>query len=71
MAYTTLQTVLPPLHFWTRIVSIFNEYANLLYIGELIGLGFSYGDDDVNSTIASALCAWKLLQIFFTQFLQY
>ncbi|KAI9730445.1 MAG: hypothetical protein M1818_008140 [Claussenomyces sp. TS43310] len=49
----------------------FNEYANMLYVDQPIGVGFSYGTDDVTSTVTAAPYVWKLLQAFFTQFPQY
>ena len=49
----------------------FNNYANMLYIDQPIGVGFSYGTDDVSSTIEAAPEVWKLLQAFFSQFPQY
>lgn len=48
-----------------------NEYANMLYIDQPIGVGFSYGDNNVNSTTTAAPLVWKLVQAFFTQFPQY
>ncbi|CZR58507.1 related to carboxypeptidase [Phialocephala subalpina] len=49
----------------------FNEYANMLYIDQPIGTGFSYGTDPVTSTVTAAPYVWKLLQAFFAQFPQY
>ena len=49
----------------------FNNYANMLYIDQPIGVGFSYGTDDVSSTVEAAPEVWKLLQAFFAQFPQY
>ncbi|KAK7530742.1 putative carboxypeptidase S1 [Phyllosticta citribraziliensis] len=49
----------------------FNEYANVIYIDQPIGVGFSYGDDQVTSTYTAAPYVWKLLQAFFDQFPQY
>lgn len=48
-----------------------NNYANMLYIDQPIGTGFSYGTDDVSSTAQAAPYVWKLLQAFLTQFPQY
>jgi carboxypeptidase C (cathepsin A) len=48
-----------------------NEYANMLYVDQPIGVGFSYGDDPVTSTITAAPYVWKFLQSFLTQFPQY
>ncbi|TAQ91182.1 hypothetical protein B7494_g565 [Chlorociboria aeruginascens] len=49
----------------------FNEYANMLYIDQPIGVGFSYGTDSVTSTVTAAPYVWTLIQAFFTQFPQY
>lgn len=49
----------------------FNSYANMLYIDQPIGTGFSYGDDPVTSTVTAAPYVWTLLQAFYAQFPQY
>jgi carboxypeptidase C (cathepsin A) len=49
----------------------FNEFANMLYIDQPIGVGFSYGTDPVTSTVTAAPYVWTLLQAFFAQFPQY
>ncbi|TVY16076.1 Carboxypeptidase S1 [Lachnellula arida] len=49
----------------------FNEYANMLYVDQPIGTGFSYGTDTVSSTVTAAPVVWALLQAFFAQFTQY
>ncbi|KAL9103037.1 MAG: hypothetical protein Q9163_001896, partial [Psora crenata] len=50
----------------------FNNVANMLYIDQPIGTGFSYGDEDeVTSTLTAAPYVWTLLQAFFAQFPQY
>jgi carboxypeptidase C (cathepsin A) len=49
----------------------FNEYANMLYVDQPIGTGFSYGTDAVTSTVTAAPYVWKLLQSFLTQYPQY
>jgi len=49
----------------------FNEYANMIYIDQPVGTGFSYGTDPVTSTVTAAPYVWKLLQGFYTQFPQY
>ena len=49
----------------------FNNYANMLYIDQPIGTGFSYGDDEVTSTVTAAPYVWTLLQAFYAQFPQY
>ncbi|KAI4186842.1 MAG: hypothetical protein LQ348_004165 [Seirophora lacunosa] len=48
-----------------------NNYANLLYIDQPLGVGFSYGTDAVNSTVTAAPNVWKLLQAFYAHFPQY
>ncbi|MCJ1452027.1 hypothetical protein MMC28_002367 [Mycoblastus sanguinarius] len=49
----------------------FNSYANMLYVDQPIGVGFSYGTDDVDSTVTAAPYVWTLLQAFYAQFPQY
>jgi hypothetical protein len=48
-----------------------NNYANMLYVDQPIGVGFSYGTDDVTSTVTAAPYVWKLLQAFYAQFPEY
>lgn len=48
-----------------------NNYANMLYIDQPIGVGFSYGTDDVTSTVTAAPYVWKLLQAFYAKFPEY
>ncbi|OCK73133.1 putative carboxypeptidase S1 [Lepidopterella palustris CBS 459.81] len=48
-----------------------NTYANMIYIDQPIGVGFSYGTDSVTSTVTAAPYVWKLLQAFYAQFPQY
>ena len=48
-----------------------NSVANMLYIDQPIGTGFSYGDDQVTSTVTAAPFVWQLLQAFYAQFPQY
>ncbi|KAH6675713.1 Alpha/Beta hydrolase protein [Halenospora varia] len=48
-----------------------NEYANMLFVDQPTGSGFSYGSETVNSTAAAAPFVWTLLQAFFANFLQY
>lgn len=43
----------------------------MLYIDQPIGVGFSYGTDDVTSTVTAAPYVWKLIQAFYAQFPQY
>ncbi|KAF2734505.1 putative carboxypeptidase S1 [Polyplosphaeria fusca] len=49
----------------------FNNYANMLYVDQPIGVGFSYGTDDVTSTETAAPYVWKLIQAFYSSFPQY
>ena len=49
----------------------FNEVANMLYVDQPIGTGFSYGTDDVTSTVTAAPYVWTFLQAFYAQFPQY
>lgn len=42
-----------------------NEYANMLYIDQPIGAGFSYGHETVGDSQSAAEAVWKMLQIFF------
>lgn len=52
----------------------FNEVANMLYIDQPVGVGFSYADDGdgnggtVNSTDSAAGYVWVFLQAFFDAF---
>ncbi|KAE8419903.1 Alpha/Beta hydrolase protein [Aspergillus pseudocaelatus] len=48
-----------------------NNFANMLYIDQPIGVGFSYGDNPVNSTWTAAPYVWKFLQAFYEHFPQY
>jgi carboxypeptidase C (cathepsin A) len=48
-----------------------NEYANMLYVDEPIGTGFSYGNDTVIGTVSAAPFVWKLMQAFFDRFPEY
>ena len=48
-----------------------NTYANMLYVDQPIGAGFSYGTDSVTSTVTAAPFVWTLLQAFYAQFPQY
>jgi len=49
----------------------FNSYANMIYIDQPSGVGFSAGEDGTNSTTSAAPAVWKLLQGFYTQFPEY
>ncbi|RGP81163.1 carboxypeptidase d [Fusarium longipes] len=48
-----------------------NTFANMLYVDQPIGTGFSYGSDDAVSTLAAAPRVWNLLQAFYAQFPEY
>ncbi|KAK7994430.1 hypothetical protein PG991_016018 [Apiospora marii] len=48
-----------------------NNYANMLYVDQPIGTGFSYGSDPVNSTVTAAPYVWNLLQAFYASFPEY
>ncbi|KAH6893355.1 Alpha/Beta hydrolase protein [Thelonectria olida] len=48
-----------------------NEYANMLYLDQPIGAGFSYGEYNVNSTLDAAPYVWTFLQAFFENFQKY
>ncbi|KAM5375123.1 hypothetical protein ACJA88_007788 [Fusarium oxysporum] len=48
-----------------------NEYANMLYIDQPIGTGFSVGTEDVNSTAQAAPYIWKFMQVFMDRFPKY
>jgi carboxypeptidase C (cathepsin A) len=48
-----------------------NTYANMLYIDQPIGVGFSYGTNNVTSTVNAAPHVWTFLQAFFASFPQY
>lgn len=49
----------------------FNNYANMLYIDQPIGVGFSYGNNNVNSTVTAAPYVWKLIQAFYKMLPEY
>ncbi|KAM0228927.1 hypothetical protein ACHAPO_010334 [Fusarium lateritium] len=49
-----------------------NNHANVLYIDQPIGTGFSYGDGgNVNSTKDCSPYVWKFLQLWFGAFTEY
>lgn len=56
----------------------FNAVANVLYVDQPAGVGFSYDDgngqghgDEVNSTKAAAMDVWKALQVFLGHFSEF
>ncbi|RKU44280.1 hypothetical protein DL546_001629 [Coniochaeta pulveracea] len=48
-----------------------NTHANMLYVDQPIGTGFSYGTDDATSTVTAAPFIWQFMQAFYTAFPQY
>lgn len=48
-----------------------NTFANMLYVDQPIGTGFSYGTDSATSSVTAAPFVWKLLQAFYAQFPTY
>jgi carboxypeptidase C (cathepsin A) len=48
-----------------------NNYANMLYVDQPIGTGFSYGNGSTNSTPEAAQVTWTFLQAFYTHFSNY
>ncbi|KAL1881267.1 hypothetical protein Daus18300_001119 [Diaporthe australafricana] len=48
-----------------------NTYANMLYVDQPIGTGFSYGDDEATSTVTAAAYVWTFLQNFYAAFPDY
>ncbi|EGX90167.1 carboxypeptidase S1, putative [Cordyceps militaris CM01] len=49
-----------------------NTFANMLYVDQPIGAGFSYGDvNAVDSTPHAAPAVWAMLQAFLTRFPEY
>ncbi|QRW00147.1 Serine carboxypeptidase [Ceratobasidium sp. AG-Ba] len=42
-----------------------NAYANMLYIDQPVGVGYSYGDTVVGTSQDAAKAVWNMLQIFF------
>ncbi|KAI1257452.1 hypothetical protein MGN70_000492 [Eutypa lata] len=49
----------------------FNEYANMIYIDQPIGVGFSYGSACCDSTDTAAIYVWNLIQAFYDNFPEY
>jgi len=48
-----------------------NSVSNILYVDQPAGVGFSYGQDQVYSSVSAADFMWKFLQVFLTHFPQY
>ncbi|KAF3761952.1 putative carboxypeptidase S1 [Cryphonectria parasitica EP155] len=48
-----------------------NNVANMLYVDEPIGVGFSYGTDSATSTVTAAEYVWQFLQNFYAAFPTY
>ncbi|KAF2398799.1 putative carboxypeptidase S1 [Trichodelitschia bisporula] len=48
-----------------------NEHANMLYIDQPIGVGFSYGTNNVDSTKTASPYVWALIQAFYANFKEY
>ncbi|KAI9430840.1 putative carboxypeptidase S1 [Lactarius indigo] len=48
-----------------------NNVANMLYVDQPIGTGFSFGAESATSTVTAAPFVWKLLQAFYAQFPTY
>jgi len=42
-----------------------NDYANVLFIDQPVGTGFSYGTENVDTSQKAAVDVWKFLQIWF------
>lgn len=42
-----------------------NEYSNMLFIDQPVGVGYSYGDTVVGTSNDAAIALWKMLQIWF------
>ncbi|KAK2031627.1 serine carboxypeptidase [Colletotrichum zoysiae] len=48
-----------------------NNFANMLYVDQPIGAGFSYGSDKTTSTVKAAPQVWGLMQSFYSRFPEY
>ncbi|KAH8886329.1 carboxypeptidase-like protein S1 [Thozetella sp. PMI_491] len=48
-----------------------NNVANMLYVDQPIGTGFSYGTDDATSTLTAAPFVWQFMQAFYSAFPKY
>ncbi|KAH7018015.1 putative carboxypeptidase S1 [Microdochium trichocladiopsis] len=49
----------------------YNEFANIIYIDQPIGTGFSYGSGCCNSTETAAVYVWEFLQVFYATFSEF
>jgi carboxypeptidase D len=45
--------------------------ANMLYVDQPVGVGFSFGTEDVNSTLDAAPDMWTFMQVFYDAFPEY
>lgn len=48
-----------------------NEYANMIYIDQPIGTGFSYGTSNTSTSLTASPYVWKLIQNFYAAFPDY
>ncbi|KAK2008829.1 serine carboxypeptidase [Colletotrichum eremochloae] len=48
-----------------------NKFANMLYVDQPIGSGFSYGSSNTSSTVNAAPQVWGLMQSFYSKFPEY
>ncbi|CAE6491475.1 unnamed protein product [Rhizoctonia solani] len=49
----------------SRNAYAWNEYSNMLFIDQPVGVGYSYGDTVVGTSKDAAIALWKMLQIWF------
>ncbi|CAE6433513.1 unnamed protein product [Rhizoctonia solani] len=49
----------------TRNSYAWNEYSNMLFIDQPIGVGYSYGELEVGTSKGAAVAVWNMLQIWF------
>ncbi|KAF5309064.1 hypothetical protein D9619_013580 [Psilocybe cf. subviscida] len=57
-----LTTTLNP---FSLLKKSWNNISNMLYIDQPIGTGFSFGDDEVNSTFTASPFVWQAFQVLF------
>jgi carboxypeptidase C (cathepsin A) len=48
-----------------------NEFSNMIYIDQPVGVGFSYGNNNVSSSVTASPYVWKLIQNFYASFPEY